>query len=468
MGKHAAGSPHTHDIDPNTIHAVAKPKSAYRRWYASLHPSLQLIGMQLWMPVFMLIMFCICYVGAFHFIALHNVPVAVVAPHGVVAQYDAGAQHSAPGAFDLHAVSNVAAARQQVLHGDVAAAVDLTSTPHTLYVARAHQAQAAELMPSILRPLFATSGSLRTVDIAPLPIGDIGMTPMYLMLAWCISGYLSAMFIGMIGGPLRHRTRFLTIGVMSGALSLLAAALTVLLLHAISGHFLEIWGLGWAWSAAVGIAANGMGYFFGRFIAVPAMTLFLFLSIPSSGAAMPQWLMPQPFQWLNHIVVGSGITEMLKRLIYHVGPGYSRGWIMLAIYAASGIALSLIGKPYWEWRRMRRIMNGKTTMFQDAQSANSDFHRAERDRLLAKQGLAVHRPGVIVRIDDGAQIDNDNDDDLSTVSTPTSQSLEHEWDTSPISVLDRRAIDRDAQRRSADERMIDAANTRAHSDRRND
>ncbi|RFA17461.1 hypothetical protein B7R22_00175 [Subtercola boreus] len=42
--------------------------------------------------------------------------------------------------------------------------------------------------------------SLATVDLAPLPPYDeYGTVSMYLMLAWCIGGYMVAMFIGLMG-----------------------------------------------------------------------------------------------------------------------------------------------------------------------------------------------------------------------------------------------------------------------------
>ena len=103
------------------------------------------------------------------------------------------------------------------------------------------------------------------------------------------------------------------------------------------------------------------------------MVVFVFLSVPASGAAYPPWMMPEPFAWLNHVVVGSGITEMIKHTVYGVGPGNARGCIMMGCYAVAGLVLMLVGKPYWEARRVRRVVAGKTTMFIDAQNANRDF-----------------------------------------------------------------------------------------------
>lgn len=378
------------------VHTPPPDTSAFRRWFGRLNPPLQLVLMQLWMPVFLCVMFIVCYVGAFQHVAPRHVPVGVIGTSAAVEQYQSAADAAMPGAFDMVREPDGATARSDVRAGRLGLAYDVES--NAVIVAGAHQAQAAQLLPTLVAPILGADETPTHEDIAPLPAGDLGMTPMYLMLAWCISGYLAAMFIGLMGGPLRRLTRFAVIGGVGLGLSLLAAVLVDLVLGAIHGHFFAPWGLGWAWAVAIGVAVNGLSYFVGRFIAAPAMTIFIFLSIPASGAAMPQWLMPQPFQWLNHVVVGSGISEMLKRLVYDVGPGYGRGWAMWAGYLVVGLVLTWVGKPYWEWRRVRRVLSGRTTMFQDAQRANGRIHERENGRLLAARGLARRDDGALVHL----------------------------------------------------------------------
>ncbi|WNY33910.1 hypothetical protein Q9Q99_19205 [Curtobacterium flaccumfaciens] len=42
----------------------------------------------------------------------------------------------------------------------------------------------------------------KVTELAPLPAWDeYGTVAMYVMLAWCIGGYMVAMFIGIMGGP---------------------------------------------------------------------------------------------------------------------------------------------------------------------------------------------------------------------------------------------------------------------------
>ncbi|MGO1320044.1 MAG: hypothetical protein ACTII7_12340 [Galactobacter sp.] len=382
------------------VHTPPQKKSAYRRWFGSLNPSVQLVLSQLWMPVFMCIMFTLCYVGSFQHVAPRHVPIGIIGDTTATQTLQSVADQNAPGSMDFTTVSDHAEARETVRTGELALAYD--PEKNQLVVATAHQAQAASIIPKLIDPLLPALGqdeAPTTDDVAPLGSHDIGMTPMYLMLTWCISGYLAAMFIGLMGGPLSRRTRYGIILGISGFLSLLSASLVDLALGAITGHFWALWGLGFAWSVAIGVAVNGLSYFLGRFIAAPAMTLFIFLSIPSSGAAMPAWMMPDFFQWMENVVVGSGISEMLKHLVYGVGPGYLRGWIMLGCYLVAGVLLTWVGKPYWEGKRVRRILKGKTTMFHDAQRASGRKNQREEKEILAAHGLKVRESdGALIRI----------------------------------------------------------------------
>jgi hypothetical protein len=387
---------------PQQVHRLPPKKSAYRRWFSTLHPSVQLVFCQLWMPTFMCIMFVLVYVGSFQHAAPRDVPVGVIGETQVTRQLQAAADQNEPGALDFEHVDDHQEARDKVRRGELGMAYDAQT--NQLIIASAHQAQAVSIFPKLITPLIPATGQQAppaTDDVAPLPAHDIGMTPMYLTLAWCISGYLAAMFIGLMGGPLRRLTRFGIIIGVSTVLSVLSAILVDFVLGAITGHFWQLWGLGFCWAAAIGVAVNGLSYFTGRFIAAPAMLLFIFLSIPASGAAMPIWMMPELFQWLNNVVVGSGVSEMLKHLIYGVGPGYSRGWTMMACYLVAGLVLTWAGKPYWEWKRVRRLLSGRTTMFQDAQRANGRRNGAEEKETLAAYGLEVRESdGALVTTGD--------------------------------------------------------------------
>jgi len=376
------------------------PVGRFRRWYSTLHPSLQLIGLQLWLPLFFIVGFCLCYIAAFHAPHPHDVPIAVVGSSSAASSLQSDLDAAQPGVFDVRSYDDLDEAEEAVLRGHVAVAVDPADS--RISKASAHQYQVSALIPAMLTPVLASEGVTPVVaDLAPLPAYDeYGTVSLYLMLAWCIGGYMVAMFIGLMGAPLRHRTRVTVIVVGAAVISLVTNLLAGPVVGAVQGHFGELALLGWAWIVAIGLAVNGISYFVGRFVALPAMIVFVFLSMPASGGAYPAWFMPQPFAALNAVVVGSGITEMLKRVLYDVGPGYGRGLTMMASYAVAGVVLMLVGKRWWEDRRVRRIVEGRTTMFADAQNANREFLMAERDEVLARHGLVSTDTGSITTLSD--------------------------------------------------------------------
>lgn len=372
----------------------ARPRgsvSRYREVYARLPPSIQLIGMQLWLPVCFVVLFCLCYIAAFH------APVARDAPVGLVAastERTAAALQTLTGpALSYSSYATTDEARSAVRDGRIVAAVVLSreaETAATLYVASAHQYQSARILEAVLQPALAAQGlQVERIDLAPLPEHDsFGMTTLYLMLAWCISGYMVAMFIGLAGEPLRHWVRVAIIVGGAVVLALLSNFLAGPVIGAVSGHFWMLVAIATGWVIAIGLAVNGLSYFAGRFIALPAVLVFVFLSVPSSGAALPTWMLPSFFHAFRPCVVGYGVTEMIKRTLYGVGEPYVFGLTQMLCYAGVGLVLMAVGRPWRQRREIHRIIAGRTTMFADAQRANAERGRKMREMVLARYGVA--------------------------------------------------------------------------------
>ncbi|KQR97569.1 hypothetical protein ASG12_16855 [Williamsia sp. Leaf354] len=363
----------------------------WRKFYGSLPPALQMIGLQLWLPVFFLFAFCFCYLWAFHSPQIHDAPVAVVNSPAASTFTDQFSK-AQPGMFDFRLYQTADEATEAVRDGSAAASLALPSQAGgkpVVTIASAHQFQAAQLMKTTFTQTFAQSGVAPQVnDIAPLPKGDsYGLGAMYLMLSWCIGGYMVAMFIGMMGAPLSHLTR---VSILAGGAAV-AALITNLLAGPVigvyDGHLPQMIGISFLWILAVGLAVNGLSYFFGRFITAVALLMFVFLSIPSSGAAYPTWMVPRIFGDLNPLVVGHGITEMIKRVLYGVGEPYWQPFLLMGGYALLGIVTMIVGKRWRESKEFDRILAGKTTMMAAAQGAMMRKGMADRERILTAHGL---------------------------------------------------------------------------------
>jgi len=232
--------------------------------------------------------------------------------------------------------------------------------PATAIVASANGLTLAQYAEQTLTAFGATEkASVHVDDLAPLPAHDAGGTvPFFVTLLATIGGYLVGVFCGMLGGPLRRRTRWAIIGSADVTLSLVLSVISGPILGAYSGHLLDVWAITCATMLAVGVVTDALGYYLGRFVIIPALFLFIFINVPASGGAYPTYFVPGIFRWLNHIVIGGYDVPLMRHTLYGVGPDVSRGILGLGAYAAVGLVLAAAGPYYAGWRRRRRAELG--------------------------------------------------------------------------------------------------------------
>jgi hypothetical protein len=331
-----------------------------------------MIGLQVWLPTFFIIAFVFCYVFAFHAPAFKNVPVAVVGQSSVMKPVAEQIQSSSKGAVKVSVVTTMAEAKKQVRDGDLAAAYAPAQGSATLVIASADSFQLASLAREFFQPVATASKATLTVDdLAPLPARDsFGTSLFYLTLLCTIAGYMVAMFVGMMGGGLKHWQRFAIFGGSSAVLPLVAMLLARYVVGVVDGHFWMLWVIGAATSFAVGCVVNGLAYFLGRFVTGAALLLFVFANVPSSGGAYPPALVPEPFRFLHHFMSASATIDLFRRTVYGVGPAAWHGWLLLACYAAAGTILAFVGKPYFLARMRRQRAAGHKSMMVAAQIAS--------------------------------------------------------------------------------------------------
>lgn len=347
-------------------------RARYRAWYSKMPTGLQMIGMQVWLPAFFVIAFVFCYLFAFHAPAFKNVPVAVVGPTSVMQPVAEELQQQSNGAVKVRVIESVDAAKAEVRSGEVAAAYQPGQGSANLIVASAGSFQLSSLAQQFFQQVGAASHTTVHVDdLAPLPPYDsFGTSLFYLTLVCTISGYMIAMFVGMMGGGLKHWQRFAVFASSSILLPGLALLLTRFAVHAVDGHFFQLWVIGAATSFAVGSVVNGLAYFMGRFVTGAALLVFVFANVPGSGGAYPPAMVPQPFRFLHDFLTGTATVNLFRRTAYGVGPAEWHAWLVLGVYAAIGVVLALVGKPYFIWRQRRLRAAGKKTMMVSAQIAS--------------------------------------------------------------------------------------------------
>jgi hypothetical protein len=334
---------------------IALP-SAYKARYARLHPAGQMVGLMMWLPALFVILFSLTYIGGLHAAAPHNVPIGVVGTSADARQLADGLHASSKGTMSgrLYPSVDIAAVR----NGTVAALFTPGAPGHSAeaVVASANGAQLSSFAQQALAPLAAAEKTtLHVRDLAPLPPYDAsGTVPFFVALGATIGGHLMGMFCGLMGAPLRRRVRWGLIVAVTFMLSLFITVMVGPVLGAVSGHFLQVWAVTWATAIAAGLLTNALAYYLGRFVAIPALVLFVFVNVPASGGSYPVEFVPPIFRWLHHIVLGGYNVPLLRRALYGVGPSTWSGVYALIVYAAIGIALALAGPPYAAWRLRRR------------------------------------------------------------------------------------------------------------------
>lgn len=344
----------------------------YRAAFSTLPPGVQLIGLQVWLPIVFVILFCFCYVFAFHAPSPHNVPVAVVGSSQAAADFASGLETSSKGVLAVTLEPSLESAQSDVRSGEIAAAYVPGIPKAELVVASAAQYQLAILSTQYFTPIAAAQGATLSVqDLAPLPPRDsFGTGLFYLTLVSLIGGYMVAMFVGLMGGPLTHRVRVGLIAGFSLLLPLISTVLVRFVIGVVDQDFFAIWMIGAGTAFSVGLVVNGLSYFTGRFVTALALGLFVFINIPASGGAFPPEFMPQPFEFLHPFVSATGTIDLLRETVYGVGPGVAAGWQILTGYAIVGAVLTAIGKPHATRRAARRAAKGAPiSMLASAQAA---------------------------------------------------------------------------------------------------
>jgi hypothetical protein len=339
---------------------VAIP-AAYKRRYARMHPARQMVGLMLWLPASVVILFSLCYIGALHAPAPHDVPIGVVGTSTNDQQLASDLQASSKGALRVNTIraANAAAVRS----GKLAAAFVPGSPGHPakVIVASANGYQLAEYAQQTLAPLAAAERTtVRVDDVAPLPAGhdNLGTVSFFITLVATLGGYLLGVFCGQQGAPLRRRDRWSVVAAMGALLSLLVTGISGPILGAFTGHFFEAWAVTYATVLVAGLVTDALGYYFGRFLIVPALVLFVFINVPSGGGTYPVTFVPGIFRWLNHIVLSSYDVPLMRHVLYGVGPHVARGIYGLAAYGATGVILALAGPYFVRWRQHRRAKFG--------------------------------------------------------------------------------------------------------------
>ncbi|KAA9161143.1 hypothetical protein FPZ12_015440 [Amycolatopsis acidicola] len=300
----------------------------------------------LWFPLFFACGFLVCYLLAFHSPTPHHVEVAVSDP-AAATQLQTALDKASPGSFTIEPVASGDAAQQAVLDRDTTAGYDAATG--TLYVAKADGYMLETVLNQTFTPIAAQSGhTLHAVDLAPTASGDsMGTGMFYLVLAWTIPSYVVVMML-LRAVTLSRRAKVLTLLGWGAALSVIGFIGGVAM-HVIPANPLAI-PLAFLLSIGISLTSFGLVPFAKQFFPGVAMGLFVLLSMPSSGGAIPIQMVPGFFRALHPFMPMGNLLEALRGIFYFNGVGVLRPILVLCAWLLVGVAL-IGGHALWQHRK---------------------------------------------------------------------------------------------------------------------
>jgi Carboxypeptidase regulatory-like domain len=300
------------------------------------------LGSGLWFPALFLFGFLLCYMMSFHNPAPRDLRVAVAGP-AVAAQVSQGLHKQDPGAFTISPAADAAAAREQVTSRYAVAAYAVTGPrAATLYVAGANGYEVRAVVAEVFAKVAAAGGqSLATVDLAPLASGDATGTGLfYMAMVAGLVPYITVMMMLRVT-VLGRRGRLVTFAA-AGAVISVVSFLIALALDIIPGRPLAIL-YGFLITQAVCWVAYGLAPFVRQFLPGVAIGLFVLLSIPSSGGAIPFQMVPLLFRWLHPVMPLGNVIDAYRGIFYFGDRGLLRPTLVLLAWMLAGAALIVAG-----------------------------------------------------------------------------------------------------------------------------
>ncbi|MGW1025296.1 carboxypeptidase regulatory-like domain-containing protein [Streptomyces sp. NPDC002577] len=302
----------------------------------------------LWFPLALFLGFLFCFAPALHAPQPHHVKVVVADP-AVERKVDSALHQQYPGGFDVHPVADARAARQAVLDRDAAAAFAGHGRNPVLYVAKANGMSLEQKLRDVFTDLTARSHQQLTVeDVAPTVSKDLlGATLLYFGIAWSVPGYILATTL-LRAVTFNRRRKLLTIAGVAALFSVIGYLVGRGLGYIPADP--SAMAISFLLTAAVATFASGVAPFTRQFFPAVGMGLFIVLSIPTSGGAVPAPLLPAFFQYVHAVMPLANAVDALRGVLYFDGAGVLKPVLVLCAWIAAGAALMGLDA----WLRNRR------------------------------------------------------------------------------------------------------------------
>ncbi|MFF5446574.1 DUF3533 domain-containing protein [Streptomyces sp. NPDC012888] len=295
--------------------------------------------------------FVTSYIGAFHQPKPSDIPIAVAAPTGRITEQTVEQLGGLPGdPLDPRAVRDEAEAVEQIRNREVDGALLVvpTGTTDRLLVASGAGASLSQALEAVVGAAERARGrTVEVTDVAPADPGDArGLSAFYLVVGWCVGGYLCAAILAISAGarPANSARAVIRLGALA-AYAVVAGLLGTLIagpvLDALPGSIWGLWGLGALVVFAVGaitLAFQGLAGVVGIGLAI---LLVVVLGNPSAGGAYPYPLLPPFWRAIGPALPPGAGTYAARSIAYFGGNGAGGPVLVLGAWAVLGSAVTL-------------------------------------------------------------------------------------------------------------------------------
>ncbi|KAB1150483.1 DUF3533 domain-containing protein [Streptomyces luteolifulvus] len=297
------------------------------------------------------LLFIASYMGALHNPKPRDVPFGVVAPRAAAEQAVDQLERLPGDPLDPRTVADAATARNQITDRDIDGAliIDPAATTDTLLVASGGGRALSNTLITLTTALERPQGrAVRTVDVAPSGTKDpSGLSSFYLVVGWCVGGYLCAAALAMSAGaqpsdPQRAVIRLAVMALVAIVGGLGGAVIAGPVLDALPGSTAALWGLGALIVFAVGAATLAFQGLFGTIGVGLAILLVVILGNPSAGGALPLPLLPPFWQAIGPALPPGTGTWTARSIAYFDGNDVAVSLLVLSAWALAGVVITLL------------------------------------------------------------------------------------------------------------------------------
>ncbi|MEU8562458.1 DUF3533 domain-containing protein [Streptomyces cyaneofuscatus] len=297
------------------------------------------------------LLFIASYVGALHKPKPTDVAFGVVAPQQMSQKLITQLDGLPGGPLDPRTVSSEAEAREQIMNRDIDGALIVSpeGSTDTLLVASGGGTVLSSALERILTQVEAgQQRTVRTVDVAPASPDDFdGLSSFYLVVGWCVGGYLCASILAISAGtkPANRqraliRTAVMAVYAVAGGIG--GAVIIGPILGALPGSVWGLAGLGALVVFSVGMITLALEALTGIVGIGLAILIIVIAGNPSAGGAFPLPMLPDFWRAIGPALPPGAGTWVARSIAYFRGNAVTGPLLVLSAWAVAGTALTLL------------------------------------------------------------------------------------------------------------------------------